>query len=93
MNAAAISDVRIDVATEEQPTAINTSLVPNVIGLTESAARKRLSHHQQEIKVVYQVFKNKVIGQAVKQIPAAGEQLEETQVVTVIFAKQEGTFN
>lgn len=96
LNPAGISDVKIDIATEG-PKAQSVAEIPapNVVGLTETAARKRLEGFGLKMEVIYQVFKsaNKVVGQAAKQMPAAGEDIAPGSTITVIFSKDKSNFS
>ncbi len=88
INAAAISDISIDIV--PNTTAVKTeNSVPNIIGLTETAARKIITNYGLKLDVIYQPTDNPnfIKGQAIKQIPEAGAALTPGQEVLVIFAK------
>lgn len=61
--------------------------IPNVIGLTETACRKRLQAANLRLRPVYEHAPSKTLGQAFEQSPKAGTPLFNQQEVTVIFAK------
>lgn len=88
INAAAISDISIDIV--PNTTSIKSkNTVPNIIGLTETAARKIITNYGLKLDVVYQPTDNPkfVEGQAIKQIPEVGSEIIQGQEVIVIFAK------
>lgn len=88
INAAAISAISIDIV--PNTTSIKQeNNVPNIIGLTETAARKIITNYGLKLDVIYQPTDNPkfIEGQAIKQIPAAGSELIQGQEVIVIFAK------
>jgi hypothetical protein len=91
-----ISDVQIDIISKEPPSVTPAaSAMPKVIGLTETAARNRLSNSGLNMKTIYQAVNSDEIplGQAFKQIPEAGEDINAGDTVTVIFAKGTSDFN
>lgn len=88
INAAAISDISIDIV--PNTTSIKSkNTVPNIIGLTETAARKIITNYGLKLDVVYQPTDNPkfIEGQAIKQIPEVGSEIIQGQEVIVIFAK------
>ncbi|MDO6743881.1 PASTA domain-containing protein [Tenacibaculum soleae] len=88
INAAAISDISIDIV--PNTTSIKSkNTVPNIIGLTETAARKIITNYGLKLDVVYQPTDNPkfIEGQAIKQIPEVGSEIVQGQEVIVIFAK------
>ncbi len=93
-NQQAVSEVKIDIGTKSnsnnQP---ETNSTPNVMGLTETAARLRLKSYGLGMKTIYQVSTTKTIGQAFKQNPAAGNDINKGENVVVIFAKNSEKFN
>lgn len=91
INTSAVSDINIQLVDSEPIAASQESSgqgVPNMIGLTESACRKKLQLAGLKLLPVYQKASNKVLGQAFKQTPAAGESYVTGQGVTVVFAKE-----
>lgn len=94
VNGAAVSDINIDVA-ETPTTSSQEALIPNVIGLTETATRKLLMKYKLRIDPVYQYMdienNNYTIGQAFKQHPAAGTEVITDEIITVVFAKKRVT--
>ncbi|WP_271404929.1 PASTA domain-containing protein [Tenacibaculum soleae] len=88
INAAAISDISIDIV--PNTTSIKSkNTVPNIIGLTETAARKIITNYGLKLDVVYQPTDNPkfIEGQAIKQIPEVGSEIIQGQEIIVIFAK------
>ncbi|WP_275315680.1 PASTA domain-containing protein [Tenacibaculum bernardetii] len=88
INAAAISNISIDVVPNTTSVKYQNN-VPNIIGLTETAARKIITNYGLKLDVIYQPTDNPnfIEGQAIKQIPAAESELIQGQEVIVIFAK------
>ncbi|HAA17703.1 MAG TPA: hypothetical protein DCR93_00255 [Cytophagales bacterium] len=70
----------------------SAAITPSVMGLTETAARKRLQAQGMKLVAIYQASDKNTVGQAFKQTPAAGEDSNRDLKVTVIFAKGEGQF-
>ncbi len=82
INAAAISDISIDIV--PNTTSIKSkNTVPNIIGLTETAARKIITNYGLKLDVVYQPTDNPkfIEGQAIKQIPEVGSEIIQGQEV------------
>lgn len=93
-NEGTVSEVKIDIETEgptKKPS--NKLITPNIIGLTETAARNRLKSFGLGIKVIYQVSKTKTIGQAFKQSPAPGNDVTKGDTIVAIFAKKTENYN
>ena len=90
---AAISDLTVEIAQLEPSFPTSALVTPLVTGLTETACRQRLASFGLKQRAIYQASSTQVVGQAFKQIPAAGEDILPNQEVTVIFAKEENTFN
>lgn len=89
-----ISEVKIDIGTNENQTkGENKSSTPNIIGLTETAARQRLKSFGLKMKTIYQTSKTKTVGQAFKQKPAPGDDINVGDTVITIFAKNSEKFN
>lgn len=92
----AISELSFQVGTVKPTAPTTATLAPTVIGLTETATRKRLAEYGLKQRAIYQAVSPTgphTIGQAFKQIPAAGEEILPNQEVTVIFAKDPNNFN
>jgi PASTA domain len=86
LNGATVSDIKIDIGTNTSPTQTGT-IVPNLIGLTETAARKLVSSLRYQLNPVYQ-YTNKIpAGQSFKQAPKPGDPILANETITVIFAK------
>ncbi len=86
----AISTIEMDVLTNEDVTPPNSETnLPNLIGLTETAVRKRLNAFGLKLKPVYTTEGNeeRTIGQSYKQIPESNTPVSSDQIVTVFFAK------
>jgi PASTA domain len=81
----ALSDFRVEIGESSLPVT-GTTRVPNLLGLTETAARKVLSSLGLNLKPVYQQNKAVPNGQSFKQSPAAGDVLPGTDV-TIVFSK------
>lgn len=94
-NEGSVSDLTIDVVGQEPTTSghATTAIAPKVLGLTETAARKRLAQFGLKLDAIYQASKNQIVGQAFKQSPAAGDDLAAGAKVTVIFAKDQSQFS
>lgn len=89
-----ISEVKIDIGTKGNQAQVNTKQsTPSILGLTETAARERLKSFGLKMKVIYQSSQTKTIGQAFKQKPAAGADIDKGDTVITIFAKQTEKFN
>ena len=94
VNADALSLLRMTISPRDF-NAVNTATnpLPDLIGLTETEARKRLQFLGLKMKAVYQMTDQHVIGQAFKQSPASTTQIIEGSTVTVIFAKNKEEFS
>ena len=89
-----ISEVKIDIGTKGNQTKADNKLsTPNIIGLTETAARQRLKSFGLKMKVIYQTSKTKTIGHSFKQKPAPGDDINKGDTVITIFAKNSEKFN
>ncbi|MEY4926082.1 MAG: chromosome partition protein Smc [Bacteroidota bacterium] len=98
INGASVSEVKLEVATNNQPAMPNTGKIPSILGLTESAVRSVLQSIGLQLNPVYQSTELSAtdkysIGQAFKQSPIGGDSIGKTQTVTVIFAKSSNEFN
>jgi len=60
-----------------------TSAIPNVVGLTESAARAALSEAGYQVQVTKQESNRQVAGTVISQTPAAGASLSSGSTVTI----------
>jgi len=89
INAAAVSDISIDVVPNSAAVETATSKMPHLLGLTETAVRKLLADYELKLDAVYHRTDNAnlVAGQSFKQSPAAETSIKPGQEVIVIFAK------
>ena len=88
------SEVTIDIGTKGPTRGGAEKLVaPNIVGLTETAARQRLKAFGLKMKVIYQTTTTKTVGQAFKQKPAAGDDINKGDTIITIFAKNSEKFN
>jgi predicted nucleic acid-binding Zn-ribbon protein len=96
INGAAISDIKIDITESETPV-VNELIVPKLIGLTETAARKYLEKFSLRLDPVYQLMNTTdspiIEGQAFKQSPEPGTITTPDTTITVIFAKNNQHLN
>jgi len=86
----AISTIELDVNMEEPREQTNSEIeTPNLLGLTETAVRKRLNAIGYKLNPVYnaETGTGRVIGQSYKQTPAKGDIMPIDKVVTVFFTK------
>ncbi len=87
----AISTVEMSIdSKDESKQNIPFDATPNLIGLTETAVRKRLSARKLRLNPIYESFdanEGKIIGQSFKQIPEAGSEIVPGETVSVFFAK------
>jgi hypothetical protein len=83
--AEALSDFRVEIGESSAATS-GTAKVPDLLGLTETGARKVLSSLGLNLKPVYQQNKSVPDGQSFKQSPAAGNVLPGSDV-TIVFSK------
>lgn len=90
---ASVSDVQLEIGVKPLSAPTTATITPKVTGLTETAARQRLNSVGLKLKAIYQASQGQVIGQGFKQVPEAGADIVPNDVVTVIFAKNEGDFN
>ncbi len=81
-----ISNVFIEI-NDTNPSEDHRSLVPNVLGQTETAVRNTLKASDLHLNAVYQSRKSVPVGQAFKQSPEEGDALPANSVVTVVFSK------
>lgn len=92
-----VSDLTIDVVSKD-PSAGSAAtpealVAPKVLGLTETATRKRLTQFGLRLKTIYQASSQQIAGQAFRQMPEAGADLKPGDTVTVLFAKNNTQFN
>lgn len=95
VNAAAISDIKIDIS-EDNTGARTVSRAPNLLGLTETAARNLLTTYKYKMEAIYHGVESNsgtAFGQAFKQYPNPGEELSDGAIVSVFFAKDKTNFN
>jgi len=90
LNTSAISDISVSIVDDNLSTATTNSAdgTPSVVGLTETAARKRLQSFGLRLNPVYEYNSTKTIGQAIKQSPTPEEAYVSNQAVTVVFSKK-----
>lgn len=89
-----ISEVQLDIISKDPIINAPTVLImPKVNGLTETATRKRLTAFGLKLNPIYQASTTMTIGQAFKQTPDAGEEVNAGDTITVIFAKNNENFN
>jgi hypothetical protein len=88
VNGDAISELVFDI-TPVHNRENNGGLMPNCIGLTETAVRKVLKKAGLRLNPVYQIKENTVNGDSFKQSPLPGTGVQTNQLVTVIFSKHE----
>jgi hypothetical protein len=81
----ALSDFRVEIGESNSPVS-GTVRVPDLLGLTETGARKVLSSLGLNLKPVYQQNKAVPNGQSFKQSPAAGD-AQSGSDVTIVFSK------
>lgn len=97
INGAAISDIKIDIAEDITSTTTGDLVVPKLIGLTETAARKYLERFNLRLDPVYQFINTESSsiseGQAFRQSPEPGEVTPPDATITVIFAKNNQHLN
>ncbi|SNR14110.1 PASTA domain-containing protein [Tenacibaculum jejuense] len=89
INGAAISDISIDIVPNQNSVTTVGEKMPNVLGLTETATRKKLSEYGLKLDAIYHPTNdaNLIEGQSFKQSPAPEANIVEGQEVVVIFAK------
>jgi PASTA domain len=81
----ALSDFRVEIGQNSAATG-GTVKVPDLLGLTETAARKILGSMGLTLKPVYQQSKTVPIGQSFKQSPQSGE-VPPGSTITIVFSK------
>lgn len=88
VNEAAISELLFDI-TPVDHRQNTTAIMPNCIGLTETAVRRILKNAGLRLNPVYQKNESVVNGDSFKQSPIQGTGVQPNQLVTVIFSKHE----
>jgi hypothetical protein len=83
--AAALSDFRVEIG-EGTASGSGSVRLPDLLGLTETAARKIIHSLGLTLKPVYQLNKAVPDGQSFKQSPAAG-QVAPGETITLVFSK------
>lgn len=88
-NGAGLSSINIDIKDANTTKSGSGPMMPDMMGLTESAARRIADSLGLRMKSVYQYVNAKVPnGQCFKQIPAQGTVLSHQDIITLIFAKE-----
>ncbi|AUC76453.1 PASTA domain-containing protein [Olleya sp. Bg11-27] len=88
INGNSISEVILDI--ESAPREVNKSgTLPNLIGFTETAIRRILNNLGLRLNPVYQKNKNVPSGESFKQSPTLNSNIQNNQLITVIFSKNE----
>lgn len=87
-DAANLSTIRADLDFDDTPEETTVLKVPDIIGLTESAAKRVLASVGLKANLAYRVAR-KGIGQAIHQAPVAGAETEHGSVVMVVIATAE----
>lgn len=88
VNEGAISELFFDITPVDNRQ--NTSaVIPDCIGLTETAVRRILKNAGLRLNPVYQKKETIVNGDSFKQSPLKGTAVQPNQIVTVIFSKHE----
>lgn len=88
INGNAISELVFDI-TPNQGSVSSEQIMPNLIGLTETATRKVLHQYGLKLNPVYQQNLDVVNGDSFKQSPEARGRMPQDKIVTVIFSKNE----
>lgn len=88
VNEAAISELLFDI-TPVDHRQNTTAVMPNCVGLTETAVRRILKNAGLRLNPVYQKIDTVVNGDSFKQSPLKGTAVQPNQLVTVIFSKHE----
>jgi uncharacterized coiled-coil DUF342 family protein len=86
LNPDLLSVVKVELGDAETETN-NKVRVPNLAGLTETAARKILNSLGLQLKAIYEYRNDIPEGQAFKQSPAAGD-VSSNETITLIFSKK-----
>lgn len=88
INGNSISEVVLDI--ESAPRAVSEpGKLPNLIGFTETAVRRILSNQGLRLNPVYQKQSTVPSGESFKQSPAVNSTIQNNQLITVIFSKNE----
>lgn len=88
VNGNTISEITMDIVTN--PTiSVEQGNLPNLIGYTESAVRNILNNQGLKLNPVYQQNKLIVNGDSFKQSPQPYSPVNPSQIITVIFSKNE----
>lgn len=87
-NSGALSDIKIEIGNTETSNN-NTFTAPDLIGLTETAARRVIDALGLRLKAVYQYVNTEApVGQSFRQSPAKGTEILPNETITLIFAKE-----
>jgi hypothetical protein len=88
VNGNAISEVVMDI--ESNPREVfKPGNLPNLVGFTETAVRRVLNNLDLRLNPVYQQNANVPFGESFKQSPALNSDIQNDQLITVIFSKNE----
>lgn len=89
VNGNSISEVLMDI--ESSPNRVTElAKLPNLIGFTETAVRRILSNLGLKLNPVYQKTESNIpSGESFKQSPTLDSEIENNQLITVIFSKNE----
>jgi predicted nuclease with TOPRIM domain len=89
VNGNSISEVLMDI--ESSPNRVTElAKLPNLIGFTETAIRRILSNLGLRLNPVYQKTESNIpSGESFKQSPTLDSEIENNQLITVIFSKNE----
>ncbi len=88
VNGNSISELVFDI-TPVRNTEIAPGKMPDVMGLTETAVRRVLKSLDLRLNPVFQNNPKVVNGDAFKQSPSPGSDIQSNQLITVIFSKHE----
>lgn len=87
VNGNAISEVVMDIESVSNSVSESTNL-PSLIGFTETAVRRMLSNLGLRLNPVYQKTTGEIpAGESFKQSPSVNSEIENNQLITVIFSK------
>lgn len=88
INGNSISEVVLDIESAPRPVTTPGTL-PNLLGFTETAVRRILNNLGLRLNPVYQKQSTVPSGESFKQSPALNSTIQNNQLITVIFSKNE----
>jgi len=83
------SSLNVRIAPKRQAPTASKVAVPDFTGLTENAAKKRAAEWGLKVMAIDDFSETRNFGAAFRQVPAAGQELPESGIVRIFFAKKQ----